>query len=329
MSREPLYPLRLEPIFKAALWGGRRLGDLFGFQLLGEEPIGEAWLLSDQGESLSQVAEGPLEGMTLRQLLEREGERLLGAAANHQSRFPLLLKFINAQTALSVQVHPSDRHTQLLPPGERGKTEAWVVLHAESESRIFAGLKPAVGPDDVRRALRENTVAECLHSFAPKPGDSIFIPAGTIHAIGAGVVLFEIQQTSDVTFRLYDWGRVDAKTGQPRQLHIEQALACIDFASGPRHPIAPIVEQDKPIRRERLVGCEYFTLWRLQSQQPFSVGANDSCRMVVGIEGRGAILHENSEFPIQKGDALLLPAVVGACECRPEGALILLEAQPK
>src|SRR5438445_3852421 len=157
MNDAALYPLRFKPIFKHVIWGGRRLSELFGFQLPANEPIGEAWLLSDQGENASQVADGPLQGMTLRQLLERDGEWLLGAGAKRQSRFPLLLKFIDAQAALSVQVHPSDQHTQLLRPGERGKTEAWVILHAEPESRIFAGLKLGVGPDDLRRAQRENT----------------------------------------------------------------------------------------------------------------------------------------------------------------------------
>jgi hypothetical protein len=175
-------------------------------------------------------------------LLEQFPEQLMGKLAGRFRRFPLLLKFLDAREMLSVQVHPSDAHTDLLPPGETGKTEAWVVLEAGPKSRIYAGLKPGTTADDLRRALANGTVADHLACFTPKAGDGVFIPAGTVHSLGGGVVVFEVQQNSDVTFRLYDWNHVDAKTGQPRPLQVDQALACIDFAQVRAVLVTPVVE---------------------------------------------------------------------------------------
>ncbi|MGH7871064.1 MAG: type I phosphomannose isomerase catalytic subunit, partial [Candidatus Binatia bacterium] len=252
MNQIPLYPLRFEPICEYRLWGGRRLADLLRDPLPGDGPIGEAWLLSDRDDHPSRVADGPLKGRTIGQLLQQSPEQLLGKFAGRFRRFPLLLKFLDAREMLSVQVHPSDSQTDYLPAGERGKTEAWVVLEAESESRIYAGLKPGTTADVLRQALANRTVADHLASFTPKAGDSVFLQAGTVHSLGGGLVVFEVQENSDVTFRLYDWDRIDAKTGQPRALQVDQAIACIDFAQGAIGPVMPVVEEMKPVRRERL-----------------------------------------------------------------------------
>ena len=158
------------------------------------------------------------------------------------------------------------RIPDLLPAGETGKTEAWVVLEAGTRSRIYAGLKPGTTADDLRRALTNGGVADHLACFTPKPGDGVFLPAGTVHSLGGGVVVFEVQQNSDVTFRLYDWDHVDAKTGQPRALQVDQALACIDFADGAGGLVAPVVEATTPVERERLFHCEHFWLWRLRGR---------------------------------------------------------------
>src|ERR1017187_10153589 len=231
MSQIPLYPLRFAPIYEYRLWGGRRLADLLSAPLPGKGPIGEAWILSDRDDHMSHVANGPLSGWTIGQVGEQFPEQLLGNLAHRFPRFPLLLKFLDAQEMLSVQVHPSDAHKDLLPAGETGKTEAWVVLEAGTESRIYAGLKPGTTADDLRLALANGAVADQLVCITPKPADGVFIPAGTVHALGGDIMVFEVQQNSDVTFRLFDWGHVDANTGQPRALQVEQALACIDFAA--------------------------------------------------------------------------------------------------
>jgi mannose-6-phosphate isomerase len=325
MDQLPLYPLRFEPIYQYRLWGGRHLTGLLNAPLPGDGPIGEAWLLSDRSDHQSQVVGGPLKGRTISQLLEQFPEQMLGKLAGRFPRFPLLLKFLDATAMLSVQVHPTKANTNLLPANETAKTEAWVVLEAGTQSRIYAGLKPGTTADKLRRALANGTVADDLACFTPKPGDAVFLPAGTVHSLGGDVVVFEIQQNSDVTFRLYDWGHVDAKTSQPRALQVDQAIACIDFAKGAVGLVTPLVEETAPVVRERLFECEHFELWRLRGELLFTVGAAGEPRVLVCIEGAGNVEHGGDAYAVGKGDVWLLPAAIGECAFRPHSAVNLLE----
>jgi mannose-6-phosphate isomerase len=327
MSQTPLYPLRFEPLYEYRLWGGRRLAGVLTAPLPGTGPIGEAWVLSDRDDHPSRVADGPLTGRTIAQLLQQFPEEAMGRLAGHFRRFPLLLKFLDAREMLSVQVHPADTHTELLPAGETGKTEAWVVLEAGPESRIYAGLKPGATADDLRRGLANGTVADRLACFTPKPGDGVFIPAGTVHAMGGGVVVFEVQENSDVTFRLYDWNHVDAKTGKPRALQVDQALACIDFGKCAGGLAPPMVEATEPVERERLFDCDHFRLSRLRGDSPFAVGAPGVPRVLVCIAGSGLVEHGSAAYAVGKGDVLLLPAVVGSCTFQPRGRVNVLEIE--
>jgi mannose-6-phosphate isomerase len=324
MNPGALYPLRFEPIYQYRLWGGRRLANVLSQPLPGDDPIGEAWLLSDRDDFPSKVADGPLKGRTIAQLTKQWPVELLGKLAGRFTRFPLLLKFLDARELLSVQVHPSDQQTDYLPAGERGKTEAWVVLEAGPESRIYAGLKPTTTADDLRHAIANHTVADQLASFKPKLGDGVFLQSRTVHSLG-DLVVFEVQENSDVTFRLYDWNRVDAKTGQPRTLQIDQAIACLDFAQGALGPVVPWVEETMPVLRERLFHCEHFGLWRLRGELPFVVGAVGIPRVLVFLEGDGQLEHDGNDYAVSKGDVVLLPAEVGTCLCRAHGAVSLLE----
>ena len=326
-TQTALYPLRFEPIYQYRLWGGRRLADLLAAPLPGDGPIGEAWVLSDRDDHASRVADGPLKGRTIGQLMEQSPEQLLGKLAGRFSRFPLLLKFLDVREMLSLQVHPADARKDLLPAGETGKTEAWVVLEAGTKSRIYAGLKSGITADDLRRAVAGGVVADDVASFTPKQGDSVFIPAGTVHSLG-DVVVFEIQENSDVTFRLDDWGHIDPKTGRPRALQIDQALSAINMAQGEIAPVAPVVEETKPVERERLFDCDHFRLWRLRGQSPFAVGAAGAPRVLVCIEGTGRVEHGGQTYAVAKGDVLLLPAAVGVGAFRPSGAVTLLEVAP-
>ena len=327
MSQMLLYPLRFEPIYQYRLWGGRRLAGVLTATLPGEGPIGEAWVLSDRDDHASRVADGPLKGRTIAQLLEQFPEYVMGKLAGRFRRFPLLLKFLDAREMLSVQVHPADAHADLLPAGETGKTEAWVVLEAGPESRIYAGLKPGTTEATLRQALTDGGVADHLACFTPKPGDGVFIPAGTVHALGGDIVVFEVQENSDVTFSLYDWNHVDAKTGKPRALHVDRALACIDFGKCAGGLVAPVVEATEPVERERLFRCEHFRLSRLRGQSPFTVGASGVPSVLVSIEGAGQVEHGGSAYAIGKGDVFLLPAVLGACTFRPSSAVSVLEIE--
>jgi mannose-6-phosphate isomerase len=324
MSQIPLYPLKFEPLYQYRLWGGRRLADLLAAPLPGDGPIGEAWVLSDREDHSSRVANGLLTGRTIAQLLEQCPEQVLGPLAGHCRRFPLLLKFLDVHTVLSVQVHPSDAHAELLPVGETGKTEAWVVLEDGPESRIYAGVHSATTTAVLAQAIKQGTVADCLASFRPKRGDGIFIPAGTVHAL-RDVMVFEVQENSDVTFRLYDWDHVDPITGRQRPLQVDQALACSDLSHGAIGPVAPVVEERTPVLRERLFHCANFGVCRCTTAVPFTVAGTGTPRVLVCIEGAGQIDHDGATYDVSKGDVWLLPATVGACLCRPSTPMTVLE----
>jgi mannose-6-phosphate isomerase len=312
-----LYPLRFAPILKTMLWGGTQLRPLF--QLPGSpEPTGEAWVLSDVDGSASSIVNGPLAGQTLRQVLAEHPHRILGSARLSNGRFPVLLKFIDARQELSVQVHPTDEQAQARKPGQAGKTEAWYVVQANpATSRIYAGFRPGVTAADFRLAMAAKTTPDTLHQFVPQVDDCIFLRAGTVHAIGRDTVLFEVQQTSDITYRLYDWDRVDAKTGQPRELHIDDGLACSNFAMGPCHPVTPIPQGD----REQLVACEYFRLHRRRLTAPTTIGSVGTCRMLVCIAGSATLGDE----PLTMGSVVLIPAELGTATVHPAPTATLLE----
>jgi mannose-6-phosphate isomerase len=320
----PLYPLRFDPLFQYRPWGGRRLADVLSITLPGEDPVGEAWILSDRDEHSSVVANGPLKGMTLGQLVNQWPKQLLGDRRGVFNRFPLLLKFLDVRAALSVQVHPSDLQTKYLAAGESGKTEAWVVLGAGQESLIYAGLTSQTTSDQLRDALAKGTVTKHLASFVPSTGDAVFIPAGAVHSL-RDLVIFEVQENSNVTFRLYDWNQIDPKTLQHRPLQVEQAMACIDFTQGAIAPVVPLVEQVEPALRERLFDCEHFGLWRFRAKSPFTIGLAGAPCVLVCLEGQGHLTQNGADFPFRTGDVLLLPAEVGECSCRPSGNVEMLQ----
>ena len=314
----PAYPLRFAPIFKSMLWGGRRLPELLR-ATAAAGPIGEAWVLSDVEGQESTVRNGPLAGRTLRDVIAADPAAIFGRHVPPDGRFPLLLKFIDARQELSVQVHPNDAQAERLRgAGARGKTEAWVVLDADpATSRIYAGLQPGVTAEALRAALGDGSVASLLHAFTPRAGDGVFLEAGTVHAIGADILLFEIQQTSDITFRLFDWNRVYAATGQPRALHIEDGLGCTDLARGPVDPVVPARDGD----RDRIVECPYFSLHHQAGERPMTLGAAGECRVAVCLQRSGSLAGE----PLAPGDVVLLPAALGPVTAVPEGRLRVLE----
>jgi mannose-6-phosphate isomerase len=256
----------------------------------------ESWEIVDHGRDQSVVANGPLAGETLGKLVSSRSHELLGRHAP-QSRFPLLLKFLDCNRTLSVQVHPNDEQGARLEPPDLGKTEAWVVLAAEPGSKIYAGLHEGVKRGDLAAAVAAGKCEELLHQFEPHVGDCVFIPAGTVHALGAGLVIAEIQQASDTTFRLFDWNRVDAD-GKPRPLHVEQALAVIDFERGPVSPARPqsTTESD----RERLVASDKFVLDRLTLNNEHEIGGDDRCHILACLAGDAG--------PLATGETGLLPA---------------------
>jgi mannose-6-phosphate isomerase len=319
----PLYPLRFQPVLKRAIWGGRRLQSVLGKKLPPGDDYAESWEVVDRDDQQSVVSLGPLAGMSLRKLLATRGPEMLGRH-HPQPRFPLLLKFLDAADRLSLQVHPDDARGALLHPPDLGKTETWVVLEAAPGSLIYAGLKPGVDRAALEQALLAGTGEAAIHSFQPRVGDCIFLPAGTVHAIGAGLLIAELQQASDCTFRLFDWNRV-GPDGQPRQLHLQAGLDAIDFAAGPVQPQTPQTTGQPHVTR--LVTCEKFVLDRWSFDSPQELNLDDACRLLIIIEGSLTVPSDMSDHSAVKGDTFFLPAALGTIELRPARPTIMLCAR--
>jgi mannose-6-phosphate isomerase len=315
-------PLRFVPFLRPLVWGGRRLAEALGKQLPTAEPYGESWEASDHPLHRSVVASGPLAGKTLRELMETRRWWLLGPAAEAHATFPWLVKFLDANDWLSVQVHPDEQAVRWLWPGEGSKTEAWFILDAAPGSRVYAGLLPEVSPARLLAAGKAGKVTECLHSFEPRPGDCLFLQAGTVHAVGGGVLMAEVQQTSDATYRLFDWNRKDAQ-GRSRELHVAESLACIDWQRGPVNPVhAAGYESPRPAK-QALVTCPYFGLEYVRETNSFSCGGRGRLQTALVLAGRGCWAGGEELRP---GQTWVLPAGMSAVECRPQGGLALLIA---
>src|SRR6266404_6184934 len=221
-----LYPLTFQPLLKQRVWGGRKLEQLYQKPLPPGVPIGESWEISDRPDDASVITNGPLAGKDLHWLVEHHREELLGSTKLQHGRFPLLVKILDAEQKLSLQVHPpADKAARL---GGEPKTEMWYIADAAPGAELYVGLKRGVTRDQFAEKVRSGTVADCFHRIGVKSGDAMFLPSGRVHAIGAGLVIFEIQQNSDTTYRVFDWNRVGLD-GKPRELHIPQSLASIDF----------------------------------------------------------------------------------------------------
>jgi mannose-6-phosphate isomerase len=281
----------------------------------------ESWEIVDHGQDQSTVEFGPLAGETLGQLVRRHGEELLGRH-HPQPRFPLLLKFLDAARTLSVQVHPDDARAARLNPPECGKTEAWVVLETEPESVIYAGLKYGVDRAGLEAVIGEGRCRDCLHVLRPSIGDCVFLPAGTVHALGAGLLVAEIQQPSDVTYRLFDWNRV-GPDGRPRPLHVEQGLEAIDFGRGPLQ-VQPSLATERP-QVSRLVECGKFILDRWDFNRSLSAGGDNRCHIIAVLQG-AVMIAGDPGIELPRGGTAVLPAGQGAVEISPVGRSILLDA---
>ncbi len=302
-----LYPFTFQPIFKERIWGGRNLERLYQKNLPPKIPIGESWEISDRPGDESVIANGPLAGKSIRWLMENHRAELLGAAKPAASgRFPLLIKILDAQEKLSLQVHPPAAKAAQL--GGEPKTEMWYVSHAAAEADLFVGLKHGTTRDEFEKRIQEETVAECFHRIAVKKGDVMFLPSGRVHALGAGNVIFEIQQNSDTTYRVFDWNRADAQ-GRPRELHIDQSLASIDFSDiEPSLVFAKVVEQNGMKCRE-LVRDSLFAVNFIE-MGPSKIFQMPPRKMqIIGVlEGTLSIQHQQTRLTLRAGQFCLVPA---------------------
>lgn len=302
-----LGPLRFKPYFKTVLWGGSRIASFKGVPPL-NEPVGESWEISGLDGFVSVVSEGKYAGMTIEELIANFGGELLGRKVHriYGNTFPLLIKFIDASKDLSIQVHPDDtlareRH------GCWGKTELWYTLDPEPGAYIYSGLQASTTPEQLQKHIENNTFSDVLAKFTPNRGDLFYLPAGRIHSIGAGNLILEIQQTSDITYRVYDYNRTDLN-GRKRELHIDLALDAIDFRVHEdymRH-IDPIVNREIVLKE-----CPFFTATLLSIDNRFrlQVSRYNSFRIIIATRGHGAITDSfGNETTLRQGETLLIPA---------------------
>lgn len=323
-------PLRFERIFLEKVWGGRALERAPGIALPPGVRVGETWEVVDRERERSRVAGGPLAGCSLEELVrERRRELLGGAPTNARGRFPLLVKLIDASQNLSVQVHPDDEAAARAGGGAEGKTEAWFVLAAEPGARVWAGLAPGVTRADVVARGSRAGAEELLAAHEVRPGDCITVHGGTVHAIGAGVTLLEVQQNSDTTYRLWDWGRTGLD-GRPRETHVEQALRAIDFER-PAPPPARRAADAPSGAWSRLSETRWFALDELELDGSLRQPADDSFAIYAVVRGRGRIECPGGEATLAPGDTWLVPAAAGAHRISSTGgalALVRLSSRP-
>lgn len=321
-----LYPLIFHPIFKQRIWGGRSLEQLYGKPLPASVPIGESWEVSDRPGDVNEIANGPLAGRDLHWLMEHERENLLGGATHESGRFPLLIKLLDAREKLSLQVHPpAEKAGQL---GGEPKTEMWYIAQAEPGAELFVGLRRGVTKTEFEERLKSGTVSDCFHRVAVRAGDAMFLPSGRVHAIGEGLVVFEIQQNSDTTYRVFDWNRLGLD-GQPRELHISQSLASIDFSDFeprlvPRETIGNGPAQVRPLARDPLFSVE---LVRLATGR--NLGLKQNGLQIIGVtEGEVVLKNPTTKLQLGPGGFCLIPAVSGQTEVEATSESAFLCVEP-
>ena len=320
-----LYPLTFRPIFKERVWGGRDLERLYHKPLPASSLIGESWEIADRPGDISLIDNGPLAGRDLRWLMEQHRAELLGAATAPQGKFPLLIKILDARQTLSVQVHPPARQATRL--GGEPKTELWYIAAAAPDAKLFVGLKRGVSRAHFETKIRNGSVAECLHSISVKAGDAMFLPSGRVHAIGAGLVIFEIQQNSDTTYRVFDWNRAGLD-GKPRPLHVAESLASIDFDDFEPSVLPVQVYNSSQARTRPLVSDPLFTVELAETQASTGFPLKQGRMQILGgLSGRCTIRSGPSAVSLGAGQFCLLPACLPQVLIQSEGSASFLRIE--
>lgn len=319
-----MYPLKFKNIFKSVVWGGEKIAPFKGVKT-GQKNIGESWELSGVKGNESVVSEGPLEGRTITSLAEEYKGALLGEKvyASTGTEFPLLVKFIDACNDLSIQVHPDDTLAAERHNGSKGKTEMWYVVQADPKAHLMSGLSKQITPEEYAAKVADNTITDVLHDYDVHAGDVFFLPAGRIHSIGSGCFIAEIQQTSDITYRIYDFGRLGLD-GKPRELHTELSKAAIDYTVLPDYKTSYKSCKDQ---ENELVSCKYFTtsLYELDKEVTKDMSGLDSFVIAICIEGSGSLMDsEGNAVSLRQGETVLVPACSRSFTLRPEGSMKVL-----
>ena len=330
MSDGEIYPLTFTPVFRDYIWGGRNLETRFGREL---PPgiVAESWEISGHPSSPTAVDGGPLAGLLLPEVLDRLGTKLVGERsrwATDRKKFPLLVKLLDANRRLSVQVHPPDAYA-LANEGDLGKTEMWYVLYAEPGAELIYGLSRQMTRAAFRAALAEGRLEACLHRLRIEAGDAVCVPTGTVHALLEGAVVAEIQQNSDTTYRVYDWGRLGTD-GKPRPLHIEKALDVIDFGMVRPGAVVPLPVQDREgVCRAEISRCRYFVVEEvdMDAESVYHGRCDGTTFEIWGcVQGAASLCGADTSVSLPAVRFALLPAALGGFTIRAEGPAVLLRA---
>lgn len=330
MNADKLAPARLAPVFVPRIWGAHSLAPLFDW-LSGGEAIGEVWLTGEQ----CRFDSGEFAGRTLGEAWLTMPEEWTGSQLRDRPRIPLLVKFLFPEEKLSVQVHPDDEYARTHEGAtEAGKTEMWYAVAAREGAELRLGLEPGVTPESFRRAIDDGTVERCLRSVSVHAGEAFFVPSGTAHTIGPGVILCEIQQYSDITYRVFDYNRLQSD-GKPRQLHVRQALEVMRFgeagsaegqggeARGQKAP--PVQVQSGPLLRTYLAACRYFATERWNFTERVTAATSpERFELLISISGRGRIEWATQSASYGAAEVWMLPAALGAYHLAPESPTSLL-----
>lgn len=308
-----LYPLKFKPVYKDYIWGGRELEN-FG-KNLPNGIVAESWEISNHPDGESIVSNGEYKGFTLTTLIKTLGLKLIGTSLSEEClvKFPLLIKLIDANDKLSVQVHPEDNYAKLNENGEYGKNEMWYILSAKKSSKIVYGVKPGITKEIFAAAIENDTIEECLNYLEVSTGDSVNIPAGLIHAIGDGIVIAEIQQNSNTTYRVFDYNRAD-KEGNKRPLHIKKSLEVIDFnncsSNGKLKGILNKIDENST--KTYLVANKYFSVEKYNLFGNVDENAHgDKFIIYTVIAGQGELIYDGGVETLSKGESVLIPAALG------------------
>lgn len=319
-----MYPLKFRTIFKSVVWGGEKIAPYKGVET-DQHNIGESWELSGVKGNESVVSEGEFAGKTVAELSAEYKGQLLGEKvyAKTGAEFPLLVKFIDARDDLSIQVHPDDKLAGERHNGSKGKTEMWYVVQADEKAHLMSGLTKHITPEEYAAKVEDNTITEVLHDYNVSAGDVFFLPAGRIHSIGTGCFIAEIQQTSDITYRIYDFGRVGLD-GKPRELHTELSKAAIDYTVLDDYKTT---YEDVKNEENEIVSCEYFTtsLFNLDKEVSVPVSSRDSFLIVICMEGNGSLTDsEGNTVTLRQGETVLVPACTESVTFKPSDSMKLL-----
>lgn len=319
-----LYPLKFKPIFKDKIWGGRKIKEQLGLDFGSLPNCGEVWLLSGLWDEQSEVANGDFKGDEINDLVETFMGDLVGESVfdKYGEQFPLLLKIIDANDWLSVQVHPDDELAEKRGIGN-GKTEMWYVMHADKDAELVMGFNREMTRMDYVKVMKNNTLREVLNYEKVEAGDVFFIPAGRVHALGPDIMVAEIQQTSDTTYRIYDWDRIN-EAGMSRELHIPQSVEAIDFAIPDQYKIEV---QDVMNKTVPVVDCQYFVtnLLQLQGEMEKDYSNLDSFVILLCTEGNFSLVWKNGAVFVKQGECVLIPNIVKKVSIRAERYCKLLE----